>query len=84
VLEALAAGTPIVVTPVVRNGLPDDIAAGCSSAATAQGFADAIVALLSQTPEARRDRAMRVDLQPLSWEGPRQQFVDVVQAAARR
>jgi sugar transferase (PEP-CTERM/EpsH1 system associated) len=84
VLEALAAGTPMVVTPVVHSGLPDYIAAGCATAATPREFADAIVSLLQQTPEARRVRATAVDLQPLSWSGPRQQFVDVVRAAAAR
>jgi len=32
VLEALAAGLPVVVTPIVRDGLPSEAHPGCVSA----------------------------------------------------
>jgi polysaccharide biosynthesis protein PslH len=82
VLEALAAGVPVVTTGAVRGGLPDAIAPACAVADDAAAFADAIVERLAFTPEARRAHVARVDLAPHSWRGPRQQFVDLVTAAA--
>lgn len=84
VLEALAAGTPVVTTPAVADGLPPAVAAACEVAGTPAAFASALVAGLAASPEARRARAAAVDLAPLSWETPRRQFVDVVRAAAAR
>jgi sugar transferase (PEP-CTERM/EpsH1 system associated) len=68
VLEAVAAGLPTVVTPVVREGLPDEVAAACVTADGASAFADAIVALLAMSPDERRAQALRADLAALSWE----------------
>ncbi|MFN7978442.1 MAG: TIGR03087 family PEP-CTERM/XrtA system glycosyltransferase [Vicinamibacterales bacterium] len=82
VLEALAAGVPVVTTPAVRSGLPDALAPACDVADAAEAFADAIIARLRQTPAERRARATSVDLTPYSWQGPRRAFVDVVRAAA--
>lgn len=82
VLEALAAGLPVVTTTAVREGLPDGIGAACDVADDAAGFAEALLARLAMTPEARRSRANAVDLAPHSWRDPRREFVDVVRAAA--
>lgn len=82
VLEALAAGVPVVTTPAVRSGLPDALAAACDVAESADAFAAAILARLRQTPAERRARATAVDLAPYSWQGPGRAFVDVVRAAA--
>lgn len=82
VLEALAAGVPVVTTPAVRSGLPDALAPACDVAESAAAFADAILARLRQTPAERRARATAVDLAPYSWQGPRRAFVDAVRAAA--
>ncbi|HWW87772.1 MAG TPA: TIGR03087 family PEP-CTERM/XrtA system glycosyltransferase, partial [Vicinamibacterales bacterium] len=43
VLEAVAAGLPVVVTPVVADGLPNEVLPACVVAGDATGFADAIV-----------------------------------------
>ncbi len=69
VLEAVAAGLPTVVTPVVRDGLPSEIAPACVTAEGAQAFADAIVRLLRMSPDERRAMAERADVASLSWEG---------------
>ena len=82
VLEALAAGVPVVTTTAVRTGLPDALAPACDTADTPEAFAATIVARLAQTPAERRARAAAVDLVQFSWLGPRQAFVDVVRAAA--
>jgi sugar transferase (PEP-CTERM/EpsH1 system associated) len=68
VLEAVAAGLPNVVTPVVMAGLPGEVRASCIVAASATAFADAIVALLNQSPGERRECARRTDFTALSWD----------------
>jgi glycosyltransferase involved in cell wall biosynthesis len=68
VLEAVAAGLPTVVTPVVRDGLPGEIAPACVTAEGATAFAEAIVRLLELSPADRRAMAERADVASLSWE----------------
>lgn len=82
VLEALAAGVPVVTTPAVRSGLPDPLAPACDVAETAEAFADAILTRLRQTPAERRARATAVDLAPYSWQVPKRAFIDAVRGAA--
>ena len=83
VLEALAAGVPVVTTTAVGEGLPGGVASGCAFADQPEYFAACILRLLDLTPDERRAMASSVDLTGLSWLGPRQQMVDVVRAAAR-
>lgn len=68
VLEALAAGLPVVVTPVVQEGLPSEVLGAVESAGDAPAFAAAIVKLLMLTPRDRRALASRADVAALSWE----------------
>ncbi|HUU32482.1 MAG TPA: TIGR03087 family PEP-CTERM/XrtA system glycosyltransferase [Vicinamibacterales bacterium] len=84
VLEALAAGVPVVTTNAVREGLPDDVASGCAVADDPEAFARAVVKLLDLTPGERRTIAAGVDLTGLSWQAPRAQLVDLVRTAAGR
>ncbi len=81
VLEALAAGVPVVTTTAVCEGLPDGVGQGCTVADAADQFAAGIVRLLEMSPEERRSLASSVDLSGLSWLGPRAQMIDVVRAA---
>lgn len=67
VLEALAAGLPVVATPAVVEGLPPVARAGCVAAAEAVPFADAVIGLLRQTPIDRQGFAGRADLTSLTW-----------------
>jgi polysaccharide biosynthesis protein PslH len=67
VLEALAAGLPAVVTPVVAEGLPGSTLQGCTLASDDEEFARAIVQLLEAGPSARRTLASRAALDRLTW-----------------
>jgi sugar transferase (PEP-CTERM/EpsH1 system associated) len=67
VLEAAAAGLPSVVTPAVHDGLPAEVLPACRSAATAEGFARAILDLLMLPPAARRRLAGTARLSDLQW-----------------
>jgi sugar transferase (PEP-CTERM/EpsH1 system associated) len=67
VLEAVAAGLPAVVTPLVLEGVPTEIRRACVVGGGAAAFAEALVAILSQTPRERRDLAGRADVAGLSW-----------------
>jgi sugar transferase (PEP-CTERM/EpsH1 system associated) len=68
VLEAIAAGLPVVVTPVVREGLPREALAACAEAGDVGSFAQAVVDFLAASPDDRRERARAADLTSLSWE----------------
>jgi polysaccharide biosynthesis protein PslH len=80
VLEAIAAGLPCVVTPEVLDGLPLTARGACQVASSAETFADRIVWLLGQSPQARRAIADTADLTSLSWE---QQLAPLVELLAR-
>jgi sugar transferase (PEP-CTERM/EpsH1 system associated) len=82
VLEALAAGLPAVVTPVVREGLPSQVAPGCTVASEPGTFADAVLDLLSKTPDERRALAARADLSSLDWSGQLNPFLEMIEQAA--
>lgn len=83
VLEALAAGVPVVTTSAVQSGLPAPIATACAVADTPEPFAAAILAWLEQPPDARRAHAASVDLTAWSWDAPRAQLAEIVRDAAR-
>jgi polysaccharide biosynthesis protein PslH len=68
VLEAVAAGLPAIVTPIVLRGLPSEVWPACVGAADAEAFADAIVMLLNESAAGRRQRADAVDITALSWD----------------
>ncbi len=86
VLEAVAAGLPVVVTPAVDRGLPDHVRAACRSAEDRETFAGAVVGLLSQTPEELRALAARCDLSDLTWQrrlAPLEQMLQEARMAAK-
>jgi sugar transferase (PEP-CTERM/EpsH1 system associated) len=68
VLEAVGAGLPAVITPVVAEGLPAEVTGACRVAGSAEAFAQAILDLLALPPDGRRDVAAAGRLGDLSWE----------------
>ena len=68
VLEALAAGLPVVATSAVAEGLPAAAMPGCAIADDAVAFSSAVIHLLSAGPAQRRAVAMGADLTSLSWD----------------
>ena len=68
VLEALAAGLPVVTTSSVIEGLPPGVRGGCVCADDTRSIADALIELLRQSPSSLRGRASAADLSCLSWE----------------
>ena len=67
VLEALAAGLPVVVTPSVLDGVPAEAHPGCVAADSPEDFAAAVIDLLGRGPEERRRLARSSRLDGLDW-----------------
>lgn len=68
VLEAVAAGLPVVVTPEVAAGLPPQVASACATAETVDNFAVQVLSWLSYDRDERRRLAGTADLGQLAWE----------------
>ena len=67
-LEALAAGLPTIVSPIVASGLPDAARAGCAVAETDQEFAAIVISRdWPQTPPSGANGRSR-QLQTLTWQ----------------
>jgi glycosyltransferase involved in cell wall biosynthesis len=87
VLEAVAAGLPTVVTPVVLSGVPTEVRPACVAADGPAAFADALVALLGRSAEERRGIAERADVESITWErrlGRLQEIVTTASASTPR
>jgi hypothetical protein len=84
VLEAVAAGLPTVVTPIVSEGLPPLVLSACRVAGTPQAFADAVLRYLESTPEQRRALALAVDFRSLSWDRALAPVHEILAQAASR
>ena len=82
VLEALAAGLPVVATPVVLEGLPEEARGACLEAATAEAFARQVIAVLGEPPGQRRARAAEAPLDRLSWAEQLRPLEEVLRSAA--
>jgi glycosyltransferase involved in cell wall biosynthesis len=83
VLEAVAAGLPTVVTPVVLDGLPKEVRPACLVADGTDAFAAALIELFDLSPSERRARTDRVDWTLLSWEKRLKGVGDILAAAVR-
>jgi hypothetical protein len=79
VLEAVGAGLPAVVTPVVADGLPPEVLPACRVAAS---FATALVEWLALSPEQRRALAESASLGGLTCERTLAPLLDVVDSCA--
>jgi sugar transferase (PEP-CTERM/EpsH1 system associated) len=82
VLEALAAGLPVVITPAVAGGLPAGALAGCEVASDPAEFATAILGLLSARPGERRARAATARVEDLAWSKQLESLEPILRAAA--
>jgi len=76
VLEAVAAGLPVVTTPIVMAGLPAGIRKACWVASDPSDFARAVLALLSQPADTQECDPRKVDLEALTWK----RFLEPVRA----
>jgi sugar transferase (PEP-CTERM/EpsH1 system associated) len=83
VLEALAAGLPVVVTSPVSGGLPQAIAAACPVADSPQAFAQQTLSLLALTGVERRARAARDAVRHLDFETQLASLPSILNSAAR-
>lgn len=81
VLEAVAAGLPVVATSAVYDGLPEAVRPACRVAPTAEMFAEAIAELLTASAETRRELASRADLKALTWEVSLKRLPDILRRA---
>jgi sugar transferase (PEP-CTERM/EpsH1 system associated) len=68
VLEALAAGLPVVTTGTVADGLPQSVLPGCCISDDPAGWIASLVKLLDATAADRRRLNGRADLASLTWE----------------
>jgi sugar transferase (PEP-CTERM/EpsH1 system associated) len=82
VLEAVAAGLPMVVTPAVDIGLPGQVRRACLVASDAEAYASSVMALLELMPEGRRRVAECADLSQLSWRDCLSDLLPILQEAA--
>jgi polysaccharide biosynthesis protein PslH len=83
VLEALAAGVPVVATPQVAEGLPAGTQVGVSVAADPQAFAASILHLLGMGPATRRGIAFASNLRDLTWRERLKHLVPLLEEASR-
>ena len=83
VLEAVAAGLPVVVTPEVAAGLPEEVMPAVRIAADPEQFAQHVVSLLQLAPDQRRAIAA-LDLSMMSWEKRMGPLLTLLHEAAAR
>jgi glycosyltransferase involved in cell wall biosynthesis len=84
VLEALASGLPVVITPAVAAGLPASVLPGCIAATDAAGFAAAVAECLDFPPDRRLAVAAAADLGPLSWNARAAPLAQILARVAHR
>jgi polysaccharide biosynthesis protein PslH len=83
VLEAVAAGLPTIVTPVVLEGVPDEVKPACLTADGPRAFAEALRSLLARSPNERREIAGRASVDSISWERRLAEFEQILVSAVR-
>jgi len=83
VLEAVAAGLPVIVTPAVAEGLPPEVSPAARVAASPEAFADAMLDLFARSPAERRAIAGRATLASLAWPARLAGLSEIIEATAR-
>lgn len=84
VLEAFAAGLPVVATPAVADGLPAAVRQACSIAAAPEPFAAAICELLELNDEERSAKVALAAVEELDWTTSLMPLWSLLERAARR
>jgi sugar transferase (PEP-CTERM/EpsH1 system associated) len=84
VLEAVAAGLPVVITAAVAGGVPSAVASATRLANAADEFARHVLELLACTPAERRAIALSADLEALNWDATLEPLWPILRNAARR
>lgn len=82
VLEAAAAGLPVVVTPNVAAALPPALSPAIRVGSDAESLAREIVEVLARGPEARRAMAKAVDTASLTWDRQLASLLPLLEEAA--
>ncbi len=79
VLEAMAAGVPVVTSPVVNEGVGAQAGREILLAADPEGFADQVVRLLQAPSEARAigEAGRLFVLENFNWENPRNRVKEI-------
>jgi sugar transferase (PEP-CTERM/EpsH1 system associated) len=81
VLEAVAAGIPMVVTPAVDLGLPSQVRRACLVASDVDAYASSVLSLLELMPAGRRRLATCADLAQLGWRECLSDLLPILQEA---
>ena len=83
VLEALAAGLPVVTTPAVMEGLPIEAWPACAVGHDVQGFARSVLRLLKMTQCQRDAIVAQADLTQLGWKRRLDPIREILSGVAR-
>jgi glycosyltransferase involved in cell wall biosynthesis len=84
VLEAVAAGLPIVTTPVVAEGLPSCVLPACTVISTPHEFVEAVVQLLENDDAERQRRVAGADLSGFDCASQLQPLMAILERAVRK
>ena len=82
VLEAVAAGLPVVITDAVAGGVPAQVSSAAFVANTPDRFAQLVLDLLGRTPAERRAIAAGADLEALNWDSTLEPLWPILRNAA--
>jgi len=83
VLEALAAGLPVVTTPTVMEGLPAEVWPACAVGHDVQDFARSVLRFLKMTQCQRDAIVAQIDFTQLGWKRRLDPIREILSGVAR-